>query len=138
MIRTFIKENPDEIWFRIRHVVNTMFDDAYKLEVSWMKYASGGIFSDELIESTVAYFVRKRARAIGMYDEEEDRNSNAKKATLVNKLESFGAFNDTKTNFFEGTVKNYSKGSIGDWEEDGIEDYNTTQESYFDAIRKRG
>lgn len=145
MIKTFIRENPDEPYFLYRNTVNKMFDDAYKLEVSWMKYASGGIFSDELIEQTVAYFCKKRARAIGMYDEVEDRFSHGRKTVLVNKLESFGSFNETKSNFFEGTVKNYSKGSLEfgeDWGDpvDPLKQEWTQikQESYFDAIRRRG
>jgi len=143
MIKTFIRENPDEPYFRYRAQVNKMFDEAYHLEVSWMKYASGKLFSDELIEQTIAYFCKKRAKAIGMYDEEEDRFGHGKKTSLVKKLESFGAFNDTKSNFFEGTVKNYSKGTItfdGEWTELGSEEGWTQikQEGYFDAIKKRG
>lgn len=135
MIKTVYKENPNLPWFKIRPTVVKMFDDAYHLEVSWMKYASSGIFSTELIEQTIAYFVRKRMMAIGMYDEVEDKYHFARKTALVMKLESFGKFNDTKTNFFEGTVKNYSKGSLGGWDEDGIEDYNAPQVSYEDAVR---
>jgi len=72
---------------------------------------------------------------IGMYDEEADIYGHGRKTALVMKLESFGKFNDTKTNFFEGTVKNYSKGSLDNWEEDGIEDYNAPQISYEEAVR---
>ena len=121
MIRTFVSENPDLPWFMIRPKVNKMFDDAYKLEVSWLKYVSDGLFSDQMIENTVAYFCKKRAKAIHMYDEVEDRFGHGEQTPLTKKLESFGSFNDTKTNFFEGNVKNYSMGSL-EWEEDAMGD----------------
>ena len=121
MIRTFVSENPNLPWFMIRPKVNKMFDDAYKLEVSWLKYVSDGLFSDQMIENTVAYFCKKRAKAIHMYDEVEDRFGHGEQTPLTKKLESFGSFNDTKTNFFEGNVKNYSMGSL-EWEEDAMGD----------------
>lgn len=138
MIKTFIRENPDEPWFMYRAQVNNMFDEAYELETSWMKYATGGTMNDEVIDATVAYFCKKRAKAIGMYDEEEDRFGHGYKTVLVKKLESFGTFNDTKTNFFEGNVKNYSKGSLRfdeGWEKmDRTENFNVKQQSYESAV----
>ena len=136
MIKTFVRENPDEPYFMWRRNVNLMFDNAYKLEVSWMKYIFDGLVPDNILESTVAYFCKKRAKAIGMYDEEEDVFGHGTKTFLVKKLESFGKFNDTKTNFFEGNVKNYSKGSLGNWDEDGIEDYNAAPQSWEAAIKQ--
>lgn len=142
MIKTFIREHPSEPWFMYRAQVNNMFDEAYELETEWMKYAMGGLINDGQIEATVAYFCKKRAKAIGMYDEEEDRFGHGYKTTLVKKLESFGTFNDTKTNFFEGNVKNYSKGSLA-WEDDwGTMDrktnFNVKQQSYEDAVKSIG
>lgn len=138
IIKTFIRENPDEPWFLYRAQVNNMFDEAYILETEWMKYAMGGMVNDAQIEATVAYFCRKRAKAIGMYDEEEDRFGHGYKTTLVKKLESFGTFNDTKTNFFEGNVKNYSKGSLSfdeGWDDMSITEGSTKrQPRYEDAI----
>lgn len=140
MIKTFIRENPDEPWFMYRAQVNNMFDEAYELETEWMKYATGGTISDNVIEGTVAYFCKKRAKAIGMYDEEEDRFGHGYKTVLVKKLESFGKFNDTKTNFFEGNVKNYSKGSLdfdGDWTDMSVEINRTKkQETWEEALKK--
>ena len=135
MIRTMVKEHPDLLWFRIRPTVMQMFHDSYKLEVSWMKYATDGLFSDEIIEQTIAYFVRDRMKLIGMYDDVEDRYAHGRRTPLVIKLESFSNFNGTKTNFFEGNVKNYAKGSLENWDDDGIEDYNRPQETYEEAIR---
>ena len=140
MIKTFIRENPDEPWFMYRAQVNNMFEEAYQLETEWMKYATSGLISDDVIEATVAYFCRKRAKAIGMYDDEIDVFGHGYKTVLVKKLESFGSFNETKTNFFEGNVKNYSKGSLnfdeGWLDMDRTENFNVKQESYEDAVRK--
>ena len=118
MIRVMTKEE-DLMWFRIRPKVVKMFDDAYKLEVSWMKYINPEL-APELIEASIAYLVKDRMKMIGFYDEEEDKYAFGRKTSLVKKLEEFGSHNDQKTNFFEGTVKNYSKGSLefqDDWAE---------------------
>lgn len=139
MIKTFIRENPNEPWFMYRAQVNNMFEEAYELEVEWMKYASDGLIHDEVIEATVAYFCRKRAKAIGMYDEEADVFGHGKKTVLVNKLESFGNFNETKTNFFEGNVKNYSMGSLtfdNGWNIPKDEPFTFPYETYEQAINK--
>ena len=140
MIKTFIRENPDEPWFMYRAQVNSMFDEAYILETEWAKYAMGGTVSDSVIEATIAYFCKKRAQAIGMYDIEEDRFGHGYKTVLVKKLESFGKFNDTKTNFFEGNVKNYAKGSLtfgedwGEMDADKEKYYRTKQQTFAEAI----
>lgn len=134
MIKTFIKENPDEPYFKYRATVNKMFDDAYKLEVSWFKYIAGGLISDKVIEDTIAYFVKKRMVAIGMYDEHTDLYGHGYKTVLVKQLESYGTFNDTKTNFFEGNVKNYSKQSLNF---DPDMDFNIDVNAYHDPIIKR-
>jgi ribonucleoside-diphosphate reductase beta chain len=138
MIKTFIKENPDEPYFIYRNTVNKMFDEAYHLEVSWMKYIFEDVLPDHILEATVAYFIKKRARAIGMYDEEEDRYSHGVKTTLVKKLESFGNFNDTRTNFFEGNVKNYSKGSLVFDEDWADYDLNTAFERTYTKKEPKG
>lgn len=130
MIKTFIKENPDEPYFKYRATVNKMFDDAYKLEVSWFKYIASDLISHQVIEDTIAYFIKKRMVAIGMYDEHEDKYGHGHKTILVKQLESYGTFNDTKTNFFEGNVKNYSKqGIYFDPDMDFNIDVNAEQES---------
>lgn len=139
MIKTFIRENPDEPWFLYRSLVNDMFDKAYKIETDWMKYIYNGEENNTVIESTVAYFCKKRAKAIGMYDEVEDRFGHGMKTPLVKKLESFNNFNGTKTNFFEGNVKNYSKGSLNfddDWQVHKDEPFTFPQETYEYAIER--
>lgn len=109
MIREFIKENPDLPWFLIRANVNKMFDDAYRIESSWMHYIFGDEFQKEITDASVAYFCRLRARKIGMYDEEQDRFGHAQETVIVRTLNSRKSGNETRTNFFEGKVTNYSK-----------------------------
>ena len=145
MIRTFVSENPDLLWFMIRPKVNEMFDQAYKLEVSWLKYMAKGIFSDEMIEATVAYFVKDRMRMIHMYDEVEDKYGHGFATPLVKSLLDGGDFNSSRTNFFEGNVKNYSKKDLG-WDDDSIvpisvptieETWCLKQQTYRDAIKHK-
>lgn len=139
MIKTFIRENPNEPWFMYRAKVNKMFDKAYEIETNWMRYIFGDDVNNEIIESTVAYFCKKRANSIGMYDSVEDRFGHGRKTPLVKKLESFNNFNGTKTNFFEGNVKNYSKGSLNfddDWDTPREAEFVFPQETYEQAISR--
>lgn len=143
MIREFIKENPDLPWFIIRKNVNDMFDQAYQLESSWMKYVLGFRFPTHVLEDTVAYYCKKRAKAIGMYDSEEDRFSNGRVTPLVRALEQRASGNDTKTNFFEGKVTTYSKQGLHfeddiDWDVSvPTEHYNVRQPTYQEAINNK-
>jgi len=145
MIKEFIKENPDEPYYKYRATINKMFADAYHLEVTWFKYIAEGLVSELEIKQTIAYFVRKRMKAIGMYDETTDAYGHAKETRLVKLYNSYSTNNDTRTNFFEGNVKNYSKQGIS-FEDDmdfnvdvnGISGIvNVPQQSYEDAIKNK-
>jgi ribonucleoside-diphosphate reductase beta chain len=113
MAKTMLREHPELSNIYVRKNVNDMFMKAYELEVNWMKYiTSGGVpgFNDEVIEKTVAWFCEDRMKLLGlggtgMFD-------HAEKTYIVSLLEKNGTHNDKKTNFFEGTVSNYSKGSL--------------------------
>jgi len=109
LIREFYKENPDLPWFIIRANVNKMFDAAYRLESGWMQYVLGFKFDKEITDQTVAYFVKKRASKIGMYDNEEDRFGFGRVTPLVQALNARANGNDTRSNFFEAKVTTYSK-----------------------------
>lgn len=116
IIKEFQKENPDLPWFMIRAKTNAMFDKAFELESTWMNYILGYQFDREVTDSTVAYFIKKRQQAIGMYDDHTDKYGYGYRTPLVNALLRRETANDTKTNFFEGKVSNYSKMEL-DWEE---------------------
>ena len=142
IIKEFQKENPDLPWFMIRAKTNALFDKAFELESSWMNYILGYQFSKETTDATVAYFVKKRQQAIGMYDEHEDKYGYGYRTPLVNALLKREVANDTKTNFFEGKVSNYSKQEL-DWdeltgmEEVGLEWTQLTQPKYNEAVKNK-
>lgn len=145
IIREFVKENQDMSWFMIRPKVNKMFDDAYRIESSWMHYIFGDEFSEEITNSTVAYFCKLRARKIGMYDEEEDRFGHGRETAIVKMLNNRKSGNDTKTNFFESKVTNYSKQELTFDDDmdfavnvDECSSEMVKQQSYEDAVRKKG
>ena len=85
-----------------------MFKEAVELETQWGKYITGGHIlglTDEIIEQYIQYLCDQRLKAVGMkklYNVEHP----------MKWVDNFASFNDQKTNFFEGTVTNYSKGSL--------------------------
>ena len=112
IIREFVKENKDLNWFMIRAYVNKMFEEAYKLEVSWLKYVMGHRLNDSIIEDTIAYYTSERAKAIGMFDKETSSYGEGRKTSLVSLLDSRGDHNSVKGNYFESKINNYSKQSL--------------------------
>ena len=61
--------------------------------------------TDEIIEQYIQYLADKRLHAVGLekiYNVEHP----------IKWVDNFSQFNDQKTNFFEGNVTNYSKGSL--------------------------
>lgn len=88
-----------------------MVDDAVKLEIAWFKYIvkDGILGTSELeIENAIKYWGNKRLNAIGINPIYGDIKANS----IVKLVETKGKFNETRTNFFEGTSRNYSKASI--------------------------
>lgn len=143
IIKEFQKENPDLPWFMIRAKTNALFDKAYELESSWMQYILGFKFSKEVTDATVAYFIKKRQQAVNMYDEHEDKYGFGYRTPLVNALLKRESANETRTNFFEGKVSNYSKQELS-WDElTGFEGINfeeaivTKQLSFEEAVKEK-
>lgn len=142
MIREFVKENQDLAWFIIRANVNKMFDKAYELEARWMRYILGHRYSDDIINATVAYFIKLRQSKINMYDHEADKYGFGYETVIVKALNNRNDGNDTKTNFFEGKVTTYSKQEL-DWdnftgmEEVGLDWTKVKQETYEEAIKNK-
>jgi len=112
-----LKEHPELANITVRKNLNDMFLQAYELEVAWMKYITDGVlgFNNSIIEKTIAYFCEDRMKLLGIGD--TGMFDHAEKTYIVSLLEKFGNHNEAKTNFFEGNVKNYSKGSLN-FEED--------------------
>jgi len=85
-----------------------MFRDAVELEVEWGKYITEGQMlglTDEIIDQYIKHLADKRLTAVGL-----DKLYNVEHP--IKWVDNFSNFNDQKTNFFEGNVTNYSKGSL--------------------------
>ncbi len=146
IIREIQKENPDGLgdtpWFVIRGKTNAMFEKAYKIERSWMRYVLGYAFTEEVTDATVAYFIKKRMQGISMYDSEEDPYGHGYETPLVKALNQRSNGNDTKGNFFEVNVANYSKQELVfeddmDYTVDENEpNWCLTQPTYEEAIKR--
>ena len=108
MINTTKKERPDLFTPQLLDEVYNMFEEAVKLEVSWGQYITDGQIlglTNEIIDQYIKYLADQRLNAVGLkklYNAEHP----------IKWVDNFSKFNDQKTNFFEGNVTNYSKGSL--------------------------
>ncbi|SFV75881.1 Ribonucleotide reductase of class Ia (aerobic), beta subunit [hydrothermal vent metagenome] len=108
IINTLKKERPDLFTEKLKEEVYAMFKQAVELEVSWGKYITQGQIlglTDEIVEQYIKYLADERLSTVGF-----DKLYNVKNP--IKWVDDFAKFNDQKTNFFEGTVTNYSKGSL--------------------------
>jgi ribonucleoside-diphosphate reductase beta chain len=108
MINTLQKERSDLFTKELIDEVYGMFEKAVELESSWGKYITNGQIlglTDDLIEQYIKYLADTRLNAVGL-----DKIYNV--SNPIKWVDSFSKFNDQKTNFFEGNVTNYSKGSL--------------------------
>lgn len=108
MINTLRRERPDLFTEQLKAEVYEMFREAVELEVAWGKYITQGQIlglTDEIVEQYIKFLADERLRAVKM---EPIYNVN----NPIKWVDDFSKFNDQKTNFFEGTVTNYSKGSL--------------------------
>ena len=88
--------------------IKEMFVTAGELEIEWGKYITQNKimgFTDDIIEQYIHYLVDDRLKAVGY-----EKIYNV--ANPIKWVDDFSKFNDQKTNFFEGNVSNYSKGSL--------------------------
>jgi len=84
---------------------------ATEREIKFLKYSSEGVlgFSDPSIENFMHWVCNERFRELGF----EPHYSKADTTDgLVKIFKNYSQLNDTKTNFFEGTVKTYSKQNL--------------------------
>ncbi|QFR42399.1 ribonucleotide-diphosphate reductase subunit beta [Sulfurimonas sp. CVO] len=108
LINSLKKERPELFTQELKNEVIEMFKQAVALEVAWGKYITGGQIlglTDDIIEQYIKYLADDRLASVGF----------AKLYNVANPIkwvDDFSKFNDQKTNFFEGTVANYSKGSL--------------------------
>lgn len=108
IINTLRKSRPDLFDQSLKEEVIEMFKEAVALEIKWGQYiTNGGILglTDEIIEQYIKYLADERLHAVGI-----DKIYNV--SNPIKWVNDFAKFNDQKTNFFEGKVTNYSKGSL--------------------------
>ena len=108
LINTLRKERPDLFTEQLRAEVIEMFKEAVALESEWGKYITQGQIlglTDEIVEQYIQYLADDRLNSVGF-----DKIYNV--SNPIKWVGDFAKFNDQKTNFFEATVTNYSKGSL--------------------------
>ena len=108
LINTLRKERADLFTPELIKEVYAMFEEAVELEVAWGKYITQGQIlglTDEIVEQYIKYLADDRLTNVGL-----DKLYNVENP--IKWVDDFSKFNDQKTNFFEGTVANYSKGSL--------------------------
>jgi ribonucleoside-diphosphate reductase beta chain len=108
MINATKRERPDLFTNELIDEVYHMFEEAVKLEIAWGKYITNGQIlglTDDIIDEYIKYLANDRLKAVGLKPLYDARHP-------IKLVDSFSKFNDQKTNFFEGNVTNYSKGSL--------------------------
>ncbi|MBU3015242.1 ribonucleotide-diphosphate reductase subunit beta [Poseidonibacter lekithochrous] len=108
MINSVRKERPDLFTPELEAKVRAMFRKAVELEASWGSYITQGQilgFTDAIIKQYIQYLADKRLDAVGYKPEYNVKHP-------IPWVDGYASFNDQRTNFFEGNVVNYSKGSI--------------------------
>ena len=108
MINATRRERPELFTKELIDEVYEMFDKAVELEIAWGQHITEGQIlglTNDIIEDYIKYLADKRLKAVGLekrYNREHP----------IKWVDNFSNFNDQKTNFFEGNVTNYSKGSL--------------------------
>ncbi|MCK9491562.1 MAG: ribonucleotide-diphosphate reductase subunit beta [Sulfurimonas sp.] len=108
LINTLRKERADLFTPQLKAEVIEMFKEAVKLESDWGKYITQGQIlglTNDIVEQYIQFLADDRLASVGF-----DKLYNV--SNPIKWVDDFAKFNDQKTNFFEGTVTNYSKGSL--------------------------
>ena len=108
IINTLKRERPDLFTEALKAKVYEMFEQAVELETAWGQYITQGQIlglTNDIVAQYIRYLADDRLASVGF--EPIYRVSHP-----IKWVDDFAKFNDQKTNFFEGTVTNYSKGSL--------------------------
>ena len=108
LINTLRKERPDLFSEQLKAEVIEMFKEAVELETQWGQYITQGQIlglTDDIVGQYIQYLADDRLTSVGF-----DKIYNV--SNPIKWVDDFAKFNDQKTNFFEATVTNYSKGSL--------------------------
>lgn len=108
MINSTRRAHPELFTPELKDTVYKMFEEAVKIESNWGKYITQGDIlglTDDIIDQYIQYLADKRLKAVKMdpiYNVEHP----------IKWVDDFSDLNSAKTNFFEGNVKNYTKGNL--------------------------
>ena len=108
LINTLRRDKPYLFTEQLKAEVIEMFKKAVELESNWGKYITQGQIlglTNEIVDQYIKYLADDRLTSVGFEKIYNVTNP-------IKWVEDFAKFNDQKTNFFEGTVTNYSKGSL--------------------------
>ena len=108
MINSTRKERPELFTNELEKEVRIMFRKAVDLESNWGDYITQGQilgFTKNIIRQYIEYLADRRLEAVGYSPEYNVTHP-------IPWVDGYSSFNDQRTNFFEGNVINYSKGSI--------------------------
>lgn len=108
MVNSLKKEQPELFTKSVKDRVYEMFKEATKLESEWGKHITKSQIlglNDEIIEQYIQYLADDRLSRVGM-----DKIYNV--SNPISWVDGFSSLNEHKSNFFEATVTNYSKGSL--------------------------
>jgi ribonucleoside-diphosphate reductase beta chain len=108
MINSVRKERPELFTKELEETVRTMFRRAVELESSWGHYITQNQIlglTNPIITQYIQYLADRRLEAVGYKAEYNVKHP-------IPWVDGYASFNDQRTNFFEGNVVNYSKGSI--------------------------
>lgn len=108
MLNSLRKERPELFSPALEEKVYEMFREAVEMETAWGKHVTNGQilgFNDEIIDQYIRYLADDRLKSVHM-------KPLFNVAHPIKWVDSFSKFNEQKSNFFEATVTNYSKGSL--------------------------
>ncbi|MDR2033650.1 MAG: ribonucleotide-diphosphate reductase subunit beta [Helicobacteraceae bacterium] len=108
ILNSLRKERPDLFTKELEAKAYEMFDEATKLEIEWGQYISNNSilgFTDQIIDQYIKYLADNRLKAVGLKPLYNAQHP-------IKWVDKFSQFNEQKSNFFEATVSNYSKGSL--------------------------
>ncbi len=108
LINSLRRERPDLFTEDLKREVYEMFKKAVELETAWGQYITQGQIlglTNDIVAQYIRHLADERLTKVGY-----EKLYNV--SHPIKWVDDFSKFNDQKTNFFEGTVTNYSKGSL--------------------------
>ena len=115
IIKELRSENPDLFSAKVVEEIREMMRDGVEHEISWGQYVTNneilGI-NDVLIERYIKYLSNQRLKAIGIEELYPEMTENP-----MAWIDGFSNINQTKTDFFEAKVTNYTKAAAFDFED---------------------